>query len=425
MNEDGVTRQASIAAPRIASMRDGGAWRVELGRKLWLSLHRYVGLVAGAVFVIVGLSGSILAFRAEIDEWLNRDLKTVSLPAEGNGSYRPLDEIIARSEAAAPANGTAVFMHFPKSATGYFDVIYSATAAPSEGGERHADRIYQVFVNPYDAAVIGQRLIVDPENHFSEPFTNIITHLHYTLLQGEIGETVVGFVGLFLFVSVASGVYLWWPRNGKWRQAFTIKRGASGERLVLDLHKTTGVYVAVVILVMAFSGVYIIFMPQVGALVGLFSSVSAHMIPDDLQSDPAQGRAPIGADAAVAIVDRLFPSGQLMSLGLPNGPAGVYVVGKRADDEVGRSEPARRVAVDQFSGRILKIQDPHDYTAGERFLEWQYPLHTGEAFGDLGRAFICVFGLVPALLYATGVARWLQKRRMRRANRIGATVAGP
>ena len=113
------------------------------------------------------------------------------------------------------------------------------------------------------------------------------------------------------------------------------------------------------------------------------------------------------------IVERLFHDGRLMSLQLPNKPDDVYVVGKRADDEVYRSETKRLVAVDQYTGRILQIQDPHEFTAGERFLEWQFPLHTGEAFGDAGRVLIFVMGFVPALLYLTGVIRWLQKRRAR------------
>ena len=70
--------------------------------------------------------------------------------------------------------------------------------------------------------------------------------------------------------------------------------------------------------------------------------------------------------------------------------------------------------VDQYSGKILYIQDPHRFTAGEKFLEWQYPLHCGEAFGNTGRALIMVLGLVPLTLYVTGFLRWRQKQRARK-----------
>jgi uncharacterized iron-regulated membrane protein len=377
-------------------------------RKLWLDLHLYIGLVVGALFVLIGLTGAILSFRAEIDEWLNADLLTLPPPAEAKAPLVSLDEIIANARAAAPEGATPVYLHFPKRRRPA-DVIFSIHDSAS--GE---NRIDQLVMNPYDGSFIGRRTLVDPLSRFAEPFTVFVIHLHYTLLQGEVGETIVGFAGLFLLVSLATGLYLWWPRNGRWRQAFTVKRGASAERLVLDLHKTTAIYVLPVLVVIIFSGLYLIFGNQVRALVGVFSPVDAHMLREDLKSEPANGRAPIGAAAAASIVDRLFPDGRLMDMGLP-GPEGAYVVGKRADDEVNTSEPRRRVAVDQYSGAVLQVQDPHDFTAGETFLNWQYPLHTGEAFGDTGRVVICMMGFVPALLYATGVTRWLQKRRIRQA----------
>jgi uncharacterized iron-regulated membrane protein len=394
-------------------------------RRLWLAAHLYLGLVAGAVFVVIGLSGSLLAFRVEIDEWLNKDLFAPTRYAP-DGERASIERIIEASRAAAPEGSAPFWVHFPKGAGGYFDVVYGA-----HGAGAHED-IYQIVVDPGDAHVIGQRLIIRHDNHFAEPFTLFLMHLHYTLLQGQAGATFVGFVGLFLFVSLATGVYLWLPRNGKWRQAFAIKRGANAERLTLDLHKTTGVYALGVLLVVIFSGVYLIFGSQVQALIGVFSPVGAHHLADGLKSSPSLGRSPIDPEAAVTAVDRLFPDGRLMSMALPLGEDGVYVVGKRSDDEVSRSEPKRLAAVDQYSGEILQIQNPHAYSAGERFLEWQFPLHTGEAFGEPGRAFIALVGLVPALLYASGVLRWLQKRRMRRPPRFerartaaGVKPAGP
>jgi PepSY-associated TM region len=96
------------------SARDDGAeiraapearlWsRPALGRVLWVHVHRYIGLVLGALFVFVGLTASILAFWQAIDEWLNADIMRVEVPAQA--IYRPLDEILAAAKAVAPPNG--------------------------------------------------------------------------------------------------------------------------------------------------------------------------------------------------------------------------------------------------------------------------------------------------------------------------------
>lgn len=377
-------------------------------RKLWLTLHFYIGVLAGAFFVLLGLTGSILSFRAEIDHWLNRDIMTVALPSGGAVETRPFDQLIEAATAAAPSKATPIFVHFPRTPETALDVVFSMT-------DGHADhRYHQIFVNPYDGNVTGFRMVADMTNHFREPFVNIIMHLHYSLLLGDAGATFVGFVGLSLFASFVSGLYLWWPRNGKWRQALTIKPHASSERTVFDVHRTVGVYLSITFLIMAFTGVYMIFTPQARALIGLFSPVNIHLIPENVKSQPSDGRRPITAGEAVAATERRLTDGQLLSLQLPDGPEGVYIVGKRADDEVNRTEPNRLVAIDQYTGDVIRIQDPHDYTPGERILEWQYPLHSGEAFGNVGRALICVLGLAPALMYATGLIRWMQKKRARR-----------
>ena len=41
---------------------------------LLVALHRYVGLTIALFLVVVGLTGSIIAFHSELDAWANPDL---------------------------------------------------------------------------------------------------------------------------------------------------------------------------------------------------------------------------------------------------------------------------------------------------------------------------------------------------------------
>lgn len=222
----------------------------------------------------------------------------------------------------------------------------------------------------------------------------------------------MGFIALFLFVSLVSGIVLFWPWPGRWRQALTIKWGATKERFVFDLHRTSGVYACIVLNIILLSGVYMIFKPQVRGLVRLFSPVHLNLLPV-LKSERHATEAALGPDTVAAIVDRAFPDGSLTIMELPESLDGVYIVGKRAPDEVNYADAQRRLVIDQYSGKILYIQDPKKFTAGEKFLEWQYPLHCGEAFGNAGRTLILLMGFAPLILYVTGFIRWQQKRRAR------------
>jgi uncharacterized iron-regulated membrane protein len=38
-------------------------------RKLAFTLHRYIGLAVGLILVIVSLTGSLLVFEHELDDW--------------------------------------------------------------------------------------------------------------------------------------------------------------------------------------------------------------------------------------------------------------------------------------------------------------------------------------------------------------------
>jgi uncharacterized iron-regulated membrane protein len=65
--------------------------------------------------------------------------------------------------------------------------------------------------------------------------------------------------------------------------------------------------------------------------------------------------------------------------------------------------------MDKYSGKILDIDDPSVGTAGEVLSHWQWPLHSGQAFGMTGRLLVCVSGLLCPLLFVTGVVRWRHK----------------
>ncbi|WP_342349953.1 PepSY domain-containing protein [uncultured Nitrospira sp.] len=72
---------------------------------------------------------------------------------------------------------------------------------------------------------------------------------------------------------------------------------------------------------------------------------------------------------------------------------------------------ARALWIDQYDGQILHTYDPKQFTAGDIFERWLFPLHSGEAFGLPGRIGIMILDLVPTVLFVTGFIRWRHKRQ--------------
>jgi uncharacterized iron-regulated membrane protein len=394
-----MVAESASSKPRLlhSSRQRGGL------RRIFLRIHQVIGLFAGAVFVLIGLSGGVLAFREDIDEALNASIKRVEAPAQA--SLKPLDEILAAAVAAAPPDAKLERLRTPRHAKAAVAVTYMVDTDDLESD------FYETFVDPYTAHVKGRRLLLHGDRTFSQPFIEILLAFHSTLLLGANNAYIVGCVGVLLFFSVLVGLYLWWPRNGDWRLGLKVKWGASNERVVYDLHKCVGIYGAAILLIMLFTGAAMIFKPATRSVTTLFSPVRPD--PDFGRSKPTPNGAPIGVDAAVAAASAIFPDGKLHWVLLPSTPTGVYVVGKQSRDEPNRTKTYRNVGVDQYSGEVLHVQDRAAFTAGERFLEWLFPLHSGEAFGEIGRPITLLIGVMPLALFVTGFLRWRQRRRGR------------
>jgi uncharacterized iron-regulated membrane protein len=372
-------------------------------RKFWLKVHCYLGLFAGLVFVIIGLTGSLLAFEHPLDEALNAKLIRVS--AKQHQMLQPLNTIINAGLNAMPNNGKALNIDFPLHEGLAYTLWFESPSHNPDYPERH-----QIFINPYTAEVTGQRLLIDFDHIWRDPFTDFVLRLHYTLGLGDNGMTLVGFIGMALLLLLLTGLIVWYPLTGQFKKALTIKRHASFTRFVFDLHKVIGFYSSVFLLFLAASGIYLIFPDYGRGLVSVFSPVTAWT---SYQSSAATG-TPLTFEQVVAITDAHFPDGSYQYIVFPQHCQDVYQVGKRAPDEVNQRHSYRQLWIDQYNGNIVHEQHADTRTAGDVFDEWIYPLHTGEAFGLMGQLIILVSGLIPLMLYVTGFIRWLQKRQAAR-----------
>jgi uncharacterized iron-regulated membrane protein len=377
-------------------------------RKLWLKIHLWLGLALGLLLSIFGMTGSILVFHAEINELLNPQLLTVSLP-DGNFNYKPLTEIIQTGQTAMPQKAENRFATYPRNDKAAFKLVYSVPLA--------GDVIenWEIYVNPYTANVIGQRLMSSKDSLFPKTFIGFVFELHYALLLGESpGYVIVSSISALLIISVLTGLIVWWPLTGKWLQALVIKRKASAERFVFDLHKTVGFYSSLVLLPVLFSGIYMDVPEHVVPVLELFSKVTYRYW---FQSTPTPDAEPITMAQAVAIADKRYPTGRPDWIYGATSPTSTYTVCKNGVEESGSILHRRCVVMDRYSGKILDEDDPTIGTAGEVFTQWQWPLHSGHAFGWMGRILVFLSGLACPVLFVTGVLRWLQKRRAKLTKR--------
>jgi uncharacterized iron-regulated membrane protein len=377
-------------------------WRKSL-RSLWLSVHLYMALVVGFIFVILGLTGSANVFFFELEE-----LGLPDVSAENQVQPQSLDAIFKTVQTAHPDKTKSWTLSLPDNSSDYLWIAYPKP-------EEKVDEFYaplRVLVDPYTGKIVS-------ESFWGDTVWTFIYEIHADFLTGfispdvgQLGFDIICFSGLFLLVSLLSGVYLWWPHSGNFKKAVTIKKDASPQRFYFDLHRMTGFYSAIILLILAFTGFTFSYDEYVKPLVQCFSAVKeGHLKDPDIKSIAVGNNHPISIAQAVGVANGVFPDSVLREIKTPDGKEGIYVVGMMQPGDANHKSPRSKVWIDQYSSKILATQDPNQFTAGETFLNLMWPLHSGEALGLTGRIIWFLMGFAPMVLYASGLVRWLHKRK--------------
>lgn len=392
-------------------------------RKTWAGVHRYMGLTLLVLLLVNAVTGSVLAFQQELDRWLNPALFTASR----QGAALPPDALIARVEAADPRLRVTLLPLDTRPGDA-IELRVAARPHAVAGAQPPLD-FDRLFVDRATGTVLGQRkwgaFRMDRPH-----FMGWMNQLHRTFhLTEPWGRWVVGGLALaWLFASLI-GAWLTLPALpqtarafwNRWKPAWQIKRGASRQRLTFDLHRAGGLWTLAAAIVLAVTGVYFnlgneVFRPAVR----LFSPITPHPV----QSLPRQAgttRPPAyGIAAAIAGASQHLPpsaKGFLPWYASHLPDKGVYRIAFKEDGMRERALRLRyeQIFIDDQTGALRGMTGYDSGTAADRFLIWQYPLHTGRILGWPGQVLVAVMGLVVAMLCVTGLLVWTVRRKARRA----------
>ncbi|SMF97567.1 Uncharacterized iron-regulated membrane protein [Methylomagnum ishizawai] len=377
--------------------------RLKARRKLWLKVHLWLGLGLGLFLALIGLTGAVLVFAHELDVWLNPGLYEAVMPP--GAVPQPLAAILTAAERAAPPGWESGGVEMPDAAGMNYVVGFSypqPTPPPEEAVSLN------IAVNPYTAEVVGRRVFYHAWNPFRHCFIGFFFKLHYSLLLWDAGVVLVGAMAVLFVVSALTGLILWWPLDGKWRRVLTLKRRAGPVRFNHDLHQTAGFYSLIVLLALLVSGLYFNLPGQFAWLVERFSPLT----PEPTVSAPAPYAPQVDLDTALAQARVGYPGGVPQFYMFSAHTKGLFRACYRDVPDLGPYVlDSRCLVIDRHRGQLLQVQDPAHGSGGDVFMQWQWPVHSGQVFGWTGRILVCLTGLACPLLFATGLVRWQQKRR--------------
>jgi uncharacterized iron-regulated membrane protein len=375
------------------------------------TVHLWTGLIFGTILVLQGLTGTVLSWRDELDRWLNPALLQAPPPA-GLQVGDPMRVAPATAQAALdrlahePGYGRPNMLMFPERAGDVFVAWYRPTPGAA-AWKQPVTR--QVMVDPATLAVTGERNW--GEAGLTRPLLlPTLFHLHRYLMTGDVGKVVVAVEGVALVLAALTGLVAWWPKltAGAIRAAFTVRHGGSWPRFSFQLHRAAGFFAAPLFVLAGFSGVSFN-MPE-WITPGI--KAVAPMAPNGKVSNRSAASSPrLAPQAALEVAQARFPDARISRISLPGNPKQPFEIRVHQPGELRHGDGATRISIDAADGAVLRAIDPLRAQGGDKFMSWLFPLHTGEAFGTAGRAFVSLFGLMPLAFFVTGLVVWLRFRR--------------
>lgn len=367
-------------------------------RSLLRRIHLWMGLALGLPFLVLGLTGAALVFYIEIDALLHPSMHTeTSAPPPGWTS--PVWEEALKTAHARWPDETGKWSF---EVTGRPGAIPARYYPPAYGHSHHGVDPLMLWFSADGHSVLRTA-------RWGDYLMTWLYDLHMTFLVGEVGNDVVGWVGVATLFLLVTGVIVWWPR-GSWRKALAFKPRASSIRRLYDLHKIVGLASAVLLLVLSATGALLALPAEKAWLLKTFVAPVV-ATPSPVSTAKVGRQIPLAQ--ALATAHAALPDARLAWIDVPGPGDGAFRFRVQVAGDPSHRFPYSFVFVDQYSGQVLAVHDARQGAASTTVNNWIRPLHDASIGGLATRILGVIVGLAPTALFVTGALRWWRRRQVR------------
>ncbi|BCT88392.1 PepSY domain-containing protein [Acinetobacter variabilis] len=420
-------------------------------KKTFFQIHWFLGITAGLILSIMGVTGAIYSYEPQILKWMNSDSYTVQVQEQNKLSPAQLYQHFQTQNPEMKINSITVAQ----------DPSASSTVNIVKEGAR---RGYNMMVNPYTAEVL-------PEIKGRE-FFQFVQQLHRNLTVGPVGKQITGACALMLIFFVLSGLYLRWPKRHSVKQWLAVKPQLKGRNFIWDLHAVVGTWVVIFYLILACTGLYWSYDWWRN---GMFKVLGVERPQPEMQ----QGQGGRGGEEQGRSAGESRGEGQRGSRGEGAGERGpqsegqrenrgegrekgvddtvlltalnkswagfqnefndkystvTFNIPKKADGELKLSftdvevqhERARNNATYNYQdAAFTSVEMYEDKKLNEKIMSSMLPVHRGSFFGPIYQFFAMVASLLMPLFFITGWMLYLKRRKQKKltlAARQGTTA---
>lgn len=386
-------------------------------RAVW-RWHLYAGLIIAPFLLVLAVTGAVYLFKPQIEQVIYADYYQV----EPAGERLSATELYNRVQAEYP--DTPITRYRPGESA---DRSTEFRVMTEEGATT-------VFVDPYNGEVIGSQLNADR-------FMSQVELIHGELMIGPLGDRIVELVACWTIVLMATGLYLFWPRNGIQASGTMYPRLRKGKRILRrDLHVVPGFWVTAGLLFLVLTG-----LPWSGFWGANFQSIATNagvgyppsiwggeaptstVKTEDIADVPwaaetlpvpnseVAGYVPLSLDQVDTIAETvgMDPS---YTISIPITPDGVYTLSAYPD----RAQDEATMHVDQYSGAVLADYRYDNYGIVGKAVALGITLHKGTQFGLPNQLISLAICLGVILVVVSGVYLWYSRKPVAKSGALSA-----
>lgn len=361
-------------------------------RKKIGQLHLWLGLGSGLIVFIVALTGSLLVFEKEIDQFLNPEFYNVSTIGKTKKTIDYCTDILQEQYSIKKINRIQIFNDSSRTL-----IIIG----------KDKDKQTQIFsMDPYTGKVLG--VVAQKTRFFS-----VVLSIHRQLLVEDIGEIITGISCLIFVFMLISGLILWWPKKAKHlKQRLTVKWQASFKRVNWDFHSTFGFYSFLILLIIALTGLTWSFKWFESGMYFLADGTTERRsakVENPTKTDPKLDQTTF-YQSIYTKSDSIFPYKGNIQIRMPADTINSILVLK---ENVEMSIPNQSSAAyfDKYTGENIEVRPYENFSNGDKLKRLVYPIHTGSIYGLPTKIVAFLVCLFATTLPITGLIIWLGRKK--------------
>lgn len=363
----------------------------------WYWVHKWSSLVCAVFMLLLCVTGLPLIFHHEIDHWLGYSSDVPEI--EHAGANADVDDVVDRALALRPGETVQFLVREPDEPHALY--VRLGTSVKS------ADMSSFLTFDARTGELLG-------DYPLSQGVMNFMLRLHVDLFAGLPGTLFLGFMGVLLLASLASGVAVYGPHARKSGFA-RVRRERSARLRWLDLHNLLGIVTLVWLFVVTATGV-------VNTLsIPIFAEWQATELAE--MTAQYRDRAPperlADLDEVLAAADRAAPEKRLSFLAFPGNEFASphHFNAFMQGNTTLTSKLITPVLIDAETAEVVATGGM-PWTVSTLMLS--QPLHFGDYGGMPLKILWALLTVLTIIVLATGIYLWLKRSDAPRRARNGA-----